>query len=111
MFLFRFCLVTTIILVPQSLAIHGFEANQIGPAVIWSAIPLLLIAFVAALILLADFDPRLLLASGFPFMPLACYLNADITSAWTASNYYRNELLMGVGQALTLIGPVSPIFI
>ena len=52
-FLFRFCLVTTIILVPQSLAIHGFEANQIGPAVIWSAIPLLLIAFVAALILLA----------------------------------------------------------
>jgi len=60
----RFCLVTTIILVPQSLAIHGFEANQIGPAVIWSAIPLLLIAFVAALILLADFDPRLLLASG-----------------------------------------------
>src|SRR5215471_18364120 len=30
--LFRFCLLSTIILVPQALAIHGFEADQIGPA-------------------------------------------------------------------------------
>jgi DHA2 family multidrug resistance protein len=111
LFLFRFCLVTTIILVPQSLAIHGFEADQIGPAVIWSAIPLLLIAFIAALILLADIDPRLLLASGFVFMAMACYLNADITTAWSASNYYRTELLMGVGQAFAFIGLVSAIIL
>jgi MFS transporter, DHA2 family, multidrug resistance protein len=111
LFLFRFCLVTTIILVPQSLAIHGFEADQIGPAVIWSAIPLLLIAFIAALILLAEVDPRLLLASGFVFMAMACYLNADITTAWSASNYYRTELLMGVGQAFAFIGLVSAIIL
>jgi len=42
--------VTTIILVPQSLAIQGFEPNQIGPAVIWSAAPLVLLAFVAGLL-------------------------------------------------------------
>ena len=30
---FRFCLLATIILIPQSLSIHGFEANQIAPAV------------------------------------------------------------------------------
>src|SRR5439155_237955 len=34
LFFFRFCLVTTIILVPQSLAIHGFDADQVGRAVI-----------------------------------------------------------------------------
>src|SRR3984885_256543 len=34
LFFFRFFLVTTIILVPQALAIHGFEPDQIGPAVI-----------------------------------------------------------------------------
>jgi MFS transporter, DHA2 family, multidrug resistance protein len=111
LFLFRFCLVTTLILVPQSLAIHGFEPDQIGPAVIWSAVPLLLIAFVAALILLADLDSRLLLASGFAFMALACYLNADVTSAWSASNYYRTELLMGVGQGFAFIGLVSSIIL
>src|SRR5499427_5451196 len=38
---FRFNLLSTIILIPQTLAIHGFEAYQIGPAVIWSAAPLL----------------------------------------------------------------------
>src|SRR5208283_3983738 len=33
LFWFRFTLTGTIILIPQSLAIHGFEADQIGPAV------------------------------------------------------------------------------
>jgi len=109
LFLFRFCLVTTIILVPQSLAIHGFEANQIGPAVIWSAAPLLLVASVAALLLLSKLDSRLLLASGFACIALASYLNAGLTSAWSASDYYRTELLMGVGQSFAFIGLVGAI--
>jgi len=111
LFWFRFCLVATIILIPQSLAVHGFEPNEIGPAVIWSAVPLLLIAIVAALLLLARLDPRLLLASGFVCIALACYWNAELTSAWSASNYYPTELLMGVGQAFAFIGLVSAIIL
>jgi MFS transporter, DHA2 family, multidrug resistance protein len=111
LFLFRFCLVTTIILIPQSLAIHGFEADQIGPAVIWSGVPLLAVTFVAALLLLANVDSRLLLASGFALMALGCYLNTDLTSAWSASNYYRTELLTGVGQAFAFTGLVSEIIL
>ena len=111
LFLFRFCLVGTIILIPGSLAIHGFEADQIGPAVIWSAAPLLLIAFVIGLLLLADFDARLVMASGFVFMAIACYLNADLSSAWSASNYYRTELLMGAGQLFAFGGLVGMIIL
>jgi len=111
LFMFRFCLVTTIILVPQSLAIQGFEADQIGPAVIWSAAPLLLLAFIAGLLLLSDFDSRLLMASGFVFIAIACYLNAEFTSAWAAENYYRTELLMGAGQIFAFIGLVSSIIL
>ena len=111
LFLFRFCLVTTIILVPQSLLIQGFEPEQIGPAVIWSAAPLLIIAFIAGLMLLEGFDPRLLLASGFACMALASYLNAEFTSVWSPSNYYRTELLMGVGQSFAFIGLVSTIIL
>src|SRR5499427_11148532 len=111
LFLFRFCLVATIILIPQSLAVRGFEPDQIGPAVIWSAAPLLLIAFVAGLLLLARLDSRLLLASGFVCMALACYWNAELTSVWSASNYYRTELLMGVGQSFAFIGLVSTIIL
>jgi DHA2 family multidrug resistance protein len=106
---FRFCLLATIILIPQSLAIHGFEADQIGPALFWVAAPQLFIAVVAALLLLSKLDSRLLLASGFACMGFASCLNADITSAWSAANFYRSELLMGVGQSFAFVGVVSTI--
>jgi DHA2 family multidrug resistance protein len=109
--LFRFNLLATIILIPQSLALHGFEADQIGPAVIWSAAPLLLLAFVAGLLLLWKFDSRLLMAAGFACMALAACMNAGITSVWSAQNYYRTELLMGVGQSFAFIGLVSSIIL
>jgi DHA2 family multidrug resistance protein len=111
LFLFRFSLVATIILIPQSLGIHGFEADQIGPAIIWSALPLLLLAFMAGFLLLSGFDSRLLMASGFVFIAFACYLNADLTSAWSAANYYRTELLMGLGQCFAFVGLVGTIIL
>lgn len=107
LFWFRFTLTGTIILVPQSLAIRGFEADQIGPAVIWSAVPLLPVAFVAALLLLRKLDPRLLLAAGLTCTAFAACLNAQYTSAWSAANFYRTELLTGVGQAFSFIGLVA----
>src|SRR5271156_5453788 len=111
LFLFRFSLVATIILIPQSLGLHGFEADQIGPAIIWSAIPLLLLAFIAGFLLLSGLDSRLLMASGFVFIAFACYLNADLTSAWSASNYYPTELLMGLGQCFAFVGLVGTIIL
>ena len=111
LFWFRFTLTGTIILIPQSLAIHGFEADQIGPAVIWSAVPLLLVAFIAALLLLRKLDPRLLLAAGLTCTAFAVYLNAQYTTAWSAANYYRTELLTGVGQSFSLIGLVGCIIL
>jgi len=111
LFWFRFTLTGTIILIPQSLAIHGFEADQIGPAVIWSAAPLLLITFTAGLLMLRKLDPRLLLAAGLTCTAFAVYLNAQYTSAWSAANYYRTELLMGIGQSVSLIGLVGCIIL
>jgi DHA2 family multidrug resistance protein len=111
LFLFRFSLVATIILIPQSLALHGFEADQIGPAVFWSAAPLILLAFVAGLLLASGLDSRLLMACGFVFIALACYLNAELTSAWSASNYFRTELLMGLGQSFAFVGLVASIIL
>ena len=111
LFFFRFCLVSTIILIPQSLAIQGFVADEIGPAILWSALPLIFIALIAGLLLANKADSRLLMASGFVCMAFACYLNAGLTSAWSASNYYRTELLMGVGQAFAFIGLVGTIIL
>jgi len=109
LFWFRFTLTGTIILIPQSLAIRGFEASQIGPAILWSAIPLLPVAFTAALLLLRKLDSRLLLAVGLACTAFASYLNAQYTSTWAAGNFYRTELLTGVGQAFAFIGLVATI--
>ena len=106
---FRFCLLATIMVLPLALSIHGFEADQIGPAVIWTALPQLPIAIIAALLLLYGFDSRLLMATGFTCIAAGCLLNAQYTSAWSAANFYRTELLMGVGQSFTFIGLVSTI--
>jgi DHA2 family multidrug resistance protein len=109
--LFRFALLSTVILVPQTLAIHGFESDQIGPALIWTSAPQLLIALVAALLLLRGFDSRLLMATGFTCIAFACCLNAGLTSAWSASNFYRTELLMGVGQSFAFVGLVATLIL
>ena len=107
LFWFRFTLCTTIILIPQSLAIRGFEASQIGPAIIWSAVPLIPVALAAALLLLRRFDPRLLMATGLACTAFAAWLNSQYTTAWAAETFYRTELLTGVGQAFTFIGLVG----
>jgi DHA2 family multidrug resistance protein len=107
LFWFRFTLCTTIILVPQSLAIRGFEADQIGPAITWSALPLIPIAFIAALLLLRKYDPRLLFAIGLTCTASAAWLSSQYTSVWAAENFYRTELLTGVGQSVAFIGLVG----
>jgi DHA2 family multidrug resistance protein len=107
LFWFRFTLCTTIILIPQSLAIHGFEADQIGPAIIWSAIPLIPVAFTAALLLLRKVDPRFLFAAGLACTAFAAWLCSQYSTAWAAENFYRTELLVGVGQAFAFIGLVG----
>src|SRR5262245_7360474 len=108
-FALRFCLLASVLVIPQTLAVRGFEAAQIGPAVVWTAIPELGLAFFAAHLLNKGLDPRLLMASGFAVMGSACLMNANVTSAWAAENYFRTELLMAVGQSFAFVGLVSTI--
>jgi DHA2 family multidrug resistance protein len=49
------------------------------------------------------------MAIGFAATALSCWLNAGLTSAWAAPNFYRTELLTGVGQSFAFLGLVSTI--
>lgn len=111
LFFFRFCLLSTIILVPLSLSIQGFEPDQIGPALIWTALPQLPLAFIVAFLLSRNADPRLIMASGFALIAVACWMNSALTSAWSAENFYRTELLMGTGQSFAFLGLVATIIL
>jgi MFS transporter, DHA2 family, multidrug resistance protein len=110
-FAFRFCLLATALVIPQTLAVRGFDAAHIGPAVVWTAIPELCLAFVAAHLLNKGLDSRLLMGSGFAIMASVCLMNANLTSAWAAENYFRTELLMAVGQSFAFVGLVSSIIL
>jgi MFS transporter, DHA2 family, multidrug resistance protein len=109
LFSFRFVLLATIILVPSSLAIRGLDAGQYGPAVVWTALPELCLAFVAALVLNAGTDSRLVLAIGYTSIAAACILNAQFTSEWAAESYFRTEPLMALGQSFAMTGLVCTI--
>ncbi len=110
-FAFRFCLLATALVIPQTLAVRGFDAAQLGPAVLWTAIPELCLAFLAAHLLNKGLDSRLLMASGFAVMGSVCLMNANVTSAWAAENYFGTELLMAVGQSFAFVGLVSTIIL
>ena len=111
LFAFRFCLLATILVVPQTLSVHGFDAAHVGPAVVWTAIGELGLAFFAAMLLNRGLDPRLLLAIGFALIATACLANANLTSAWAAENYFRTEFLMAVGQSFAFVGLISSIIL
>jgi len=109
LYAFRFCLLATILIIPQSLSVRGLDAAQFGPAVLWTAVAEVALAVVAAQLLNKGLDSRLLMAFGFATIAFACVVNADYTSAWAAENYFRSELLMGVGQIFAMVGLVGTI--
>ena len=106
---FRFVLLVTIVIIPQSLSVRGLDAGQFAPAVLWTAVPELVLAFFAAHLLNKGVDSRLVMGMGFAAIAAACVMNAQYTSVWSAENYFRTELLMAVGQSLAFVGLVATI--
>jgi DHA2 family multidrug resistance protein len=104
---FRFVLLATALLIPQTLSFRGLDAAQFGTAVLWTAAAEMFLAVFAAHLLNKGIDSRLLMALGFAIIAAACIINADFTSAWAAENYFRTELLMAVGQSFAFVGLVS----
>src|SRR5882672_7556522 len=94
LFAFRFVLLATAFVIPQSLSFRGLDATQFGPAVLWTAMPEMFLALLAAHLLNKGLDSRLLMALGFATIATVCLMNAQFTSAWAPENYFRTELLM-----------------
>ena len=111
LFSFRFVLLATAFVIPQSLSFRGLDASQFGSAVLWTAMAEMVLAVFAAYLLNKGLDSRLLMALGFAMIAAACLVNAQFTSAWAAENYFRTELLMAVGQSFAFVGLVSTLIL
>ena len=111
LFSFRFVLLATALVIPQSLSFRGLDAAQFGPAVLWTAVPEMFVAVFAAILLNKGLDSRLLMAFGFATIGTACLMNAGFNSTWAAENYFRTEFLMAVGQSFAFVGLVSTLIL
>jgi len=107
LFSFRFVLLATAFVIPQTLSFRGLDAAQYAPAVLWTAVPEMFLGVFAAHLLNKGLDSRLLMALGFATIGAVCLMNAEFTSLWAPKNYFRTELLMAVGQSFAFVGLVS----
>jgi MFS transporter, DHA2 family, multidrug resistance protein len=104
---FRFLLLSAVVIVPSYLAsVQGYTADQIGPVLLWLAIPELLAGFLAVY-LLSRIDVRVILGGGFALMGLGCLMNASLSSAWSGTNFQVSQLVLSLGEGLAFNGLVG----
>jgi len=107
--LFRFVLLASVVLIPTYLAaVQKYRPDQTGPVLLWVAIPQLL-AGVLAVYLLGRIDARLILATGFALIAIACLMDSRISTAWSGNSFEASELILAIGEGLAFNGMVGAI--
>jgi len=111
LFFFRFLLLGSVLVLPAYLAaIRGDTSEQIGPVLLWLAIPQLL-AGLLAVYLLGRIDARVILATGVTLIAIGCVMDAGLTSDWAGSNFYTSQLVLATGEGFAFNGLVGSIIL
>jgi MFS transporter, DHA2 family, multidrug resistance protein len=106
---FRFIMLATVVSIPSFLgSVRGFLPLQEAPILAWVALPQFVLG-IAAMALMRRVDPRLILATGFGLVGLACLLDARVTSVWAGTNFGIPQAVMAVGLALAFNSMVGSI--
>jgi len=106
---FRFVLLSGVVLVPSYLtAIRGYRPEQVGPVLLWLAIPQFL-AGLLAIYLLGRIDSRLIMATGFATIALSALMDSHITSAWSGNNFELSQIGLAMGEGFAFNGMVGTI--
>jgi DHA2 family multidrug resistance protein len=108
-FVFKFVHLSTIVLVPGFLGnIQGYRSTQIGEALAWVAVPMFVIVWLVAL-LVVHTNPRLILTLGLTVTAVAGWIYSHIDPSWAGNNFKIVELVLAGGLACAYIGLVSSI--
>ena len=109
LFSFRFTLLAIILLIPGYLAaIQQYRPLETGPVLLWVMFPQIAMGLITAQ-LMRWVDGRLIFALGFATVAFACYMNAQLTSAWADVNFWWPQLTLAVGLSFTFVGLVGMI--
>jgi MFS transporter, DHA2 family, multidrug resistance protein len=107
LFSFRFVMLSIAFLLPAVLAANQhYRPLETGRVLLWLIVPLVLMGIIAAH-LMRRFDNRLVLASGFTVVAIACLMNAQLTSAWAGDNFLIPQIVTGFGLALAFTALVG----
>ncbi|HEV2829026.1 MAG TPA: MFS transporter [Pyrinomonadaceae bacterium] len=109
LFSFRFLLLGIAFLLPAVLAVtQQYRPLQTGRVLLWLIAPVIIMGYVAAR-LMRRFDNRLVLASGFAIIAIACLIDAQLTSAWAGDNFFLTQIVMGLGLGMAFTALVGSI--
>src|SRR6266851_3534426 len=107
LFCFRFVMLAIAFLLPAVLAVtQNYKPLETGRVLLWLILPLMLSGVIAAR-LMRRFDNRLVFASGFTVVAIACLINAELTSAWSGNNFLISQIVIGLGLALSFTALVG----
>jgi DHA2 family multidrug resistance protein len=107
LFSFRFVMLAIAFLLPGVLAVtQNYRPLETGRVLLWLIFPLIFSGFIAAR-LMRRFDNRLVFASGFTVVAIACLMNAQLTSAWSGSNFLISQIVIAFGLGLSFTGLVG----
>jgi MFS transporter, DHA2 family, multidrug resistance protein len=107
LFFFRFVMLAIALLLPAVLAVtQNYRPLQTGRVLLWLVVPLILSGVIAAR-LMRRFDNRLVFASGFTVVAIACLINAQLTSAWAGDNFLMGQIVIGFGLAVSFTALVG----
>ena len=103
----RFIILSTAYVVPQFLTnVQGYRALDTGSVLLWIAVPQLLIAPTAGM-LLRRIDARIIITSGFIMVGTACWLVSNsLTRDWISGDFLPSQVMQAVGQSFALSGIV-----
>jgi DHA2 family multidrug resistance protein len=109
LFSFRFVLLAIALLLPAVLGVtQNYRPLETGNVLLWIIPPLVITGLIAAR-LMRRFDNRLVFATGFTIVAIACLLNAQLTSAWAGDNFFFSQIVIGCGLAMAFVALVGSI--
>ena len=110
-FFFKFSHLATIVLIPNFLGnVAGYKPLQTGAALAWVAIPMFVVVWLVALLVLHA-NSRATLVLGFSVAALASWRYAHLDPSWAGTSFEAIELVLAAGFACTYIGRVANIIL
>jgi DHA2 family multidrug resistance protein len=108
-FVFKFVLLATIVLVPKFLGnIQQYRPLQTGHSLAWVAVPMFAVVWLVAWIVIYT-NSRLIFAMGLTIAAVACWFCAHLDSSWAGTSFQMLELVLAAGFACAYIALVAAI--